>query len=52
MDLIGTDPFVWLPIHQQPFEEMKALLVADTLMHIYLQVATNHSLHVPPVPYA
>ena len=31
-DLIGTVPFVWLPIHQQAFEEMKALLVADTLM--------------------
>jgi hypothetical protein len=31
-DLIGTSPFVWLPIHQQAFEEKKALLVAYTLM--------------------
>ena len=27
-----TGPFVWLPIDQQAFESMKALLVADTLM--------------------
>ena len=33
MDLIGTGPFVCLPIHQQAFQEMEALLVADTLMH-------------------
>lgn len=32
-DLIGTGPFVCLPIHQQTFDAMKALLVADTLMH-------------------
>ena len=30
--LIGTVPFVWFPLHQQAFEEMKALLVADTLI--------------------
>ena len=33
MDLIGTGPFVCLPIHQQAFQEIEALLVADTLMH-------------------
>ena len=29
----GTGSFVWLPLHQQAFESMKTLLVADTIMH-------------------